>query len=710
VQSQVKPKYNVLFIVVDDMNDRVNFMGWPEVPTPNVRRLLAHGIAFTSAYVQYPICNPSRTSFLSGWRPDHTKVFDDQTDPGSVMGADVKYLPVYFKQHGYNIERHGKIMHTIFEDNIMWDYYEPEPKTESSLINSNGISASVVNYPLGKWWVTSNADSFYWDRNIAKYIVKRLKEPHTLPFFYGLGFIGPHNPFTPSLKYWNRTGDSSAKEMLPQDSSGTISPHFIGNGSGNIELPSTPPNDRRDVPRFEFFGGQYLPSDSEWRRIIHAYDAEVAQTDAQLGYVLDEIDRQNLWANTVIVFFGDHGQHLGEHEGVWKKNTLFEESLHTPLIVCAPGKQGGKKCSKIVELEDIYPTLLELCSLPPLSTLEGSSLVPLLDNSTLIWKRAAFSQLKRILKDGSIVMGRSIRTDQYRYTSWDTLGEELYDHYADPHEYINLAKNLKYKPILDSMRKILAEGWKKSRPPVYKLKTFYRDFDKDGYGNFRDSIHAYAPSSGYVLDNTDCKDNNANVHPGATEICDGIDNNCDGRIDENKPNALLVALGSLDICKTGSVTLETNAGPGYTYQWRRDDVPIPNATKIRYTATVTGNYKVVVRDSTGCSTLSNRATVINSCTLQNSKNSSIQLLSKDLLVYPNPSNGNITVTYYSNSQGKILLKIFDAGGKLVFTSSEATTKGSFVKKLFLTDLKQGIYYLSIYDNEEEKHVGFSIVR
>jgi hypothetical protein len=319
-----------------------------------------------------------------------------------------------------------------------------------------------------------------------------------------------------------------------------------------------------------------------------------------------------------------------------------------------------------------------------------------------------FSQ---VFRKNENVMGRSIRTDQYHYTSWDTLGEELYDHYVDPHEYINLAKKIKYKPLLDSMRKILAEGWKKSRPPVYKLKTCYRDFDKDGYGNFRDSIHAYAPSSGYVLDNTDCKDNNANVHPGATEICDGIDNNCDGRIDENKPPALINALGSLDICTTGSVTLETNAGPGYTYQWRRDDVPILNATKIRYTATDTGNYKVVVRDSTGCSTLSNRATVINSCALQISKNSSIQSLSKDLLVYPNPSNGNITVTYYSNSSGKILLKIFDAGGKLVFTSSEtANAKGSFVKKLFLSNLKQGVYYLSIYDNEEEKHVGFTIVR
>jgi hypothetical protein len=158
------------------------------------------------------------------------------------------------------------------------------------------------------------------------------------------------------------------------------------------------------------------------------------------------------------------------------------------------------------------------------------------------------------------------------------------------------------------------------------------------------------------------------------------------------------------------VVLEANAGKGYTYQWRRDDAPILNATKIRYTATVAGNYKVVVRDSTGCSTLSNRVTVINSCALQSSKNSSIQSLSKDLFVYPNPSNGNITVTYYSNSSGKILLKIFDAGGKLVFTSSEATTKGSFVKKLFLTDLKQGVYYLSIYNNEEEKHIGFSIVR
>jgi hypothetical protein len=158
------------------------------------------------------------------------------------------------------------------------------------------------------------------------------------------------------------------------------------------------------------------------------------------------------------------------------------------------------------------------------------------------------------------------------------------------------------------------------------------------------------------------------------------------------------------------VTLKTNAGRGYTYQWRRDDVPIPNATKIRYTATVTGNYKVVVKDSTGCSTVSKRATVVNSCALQISKNLSIQSVSKDLLVYPYPSNGNITVTCYSNSQGKILLKIFDAGGKLVFTSSETTTKGSFMKKLFLSNLKQGVYYLSIYNNEEEKHASFTIVR
>jgi uncharacterized sulfatase len=706
VQSQVKPKYNVLFIVADDLNDRLSCLGWPEVVTPNIQRLLSHGMLFKRAYAQYPLCSPSRTSFLTGWRPDHTGIFDDYIDPNTVLSSDVKYLPLYFKQFGYDIERYGKIMHGPFENDITWDYAEPD-KDQSLTITAK--NSALNEFPSGKWWVRSNTDSFTWDRTIAKHIVKRLRQTRTLPFFYGLGFINPHNPFTPHLSAWNKVGDPSVQELLPLDSNGTTSPTFKGNGSGNIVLPSTPLNDRSDVPPIAFTVGQLIPTSYEWKRIIHAYNGDVVDTDIQLGLVLDEFDRQNLWANTIVIFIGDHGQHLGEHEGLWKKNTLFEESVHIPLIVCMPGKKGGRTCSKLVELEDIYPTLLELAGLPKLSNLEGSSFAPLLDKPDFEWKRATFSQVKRVKAKGDVV-GRSIRTKQYRYTSWDSLGEELYDHYADPHEYINLAKKLKYKPILDSMRKILAEGWKKSRPPVYKLKTFYRDFDKDGYGNFRDSIHAYAPSSGYVLDNTDCKDNNANVHPGATEICDGIDNNCDGRIDENKPPALINALGNLDICTTGSVTLETNAGRGYKYQWRRDDAPILNATKIRYTATVTGNYKVVVKDSTGCSTVSKRATVVNSCAMQISKNLSIQSVSKDLLVYPNPSNGNITVTCYSNSQGKILLKIFDAGGKLVFTSSETTTKGSFMKKLFLSNLKQGVYYLSIYNNEEEKHASFTIVR
>ena len=460
VQSQVKPKYNVLFIVADDLNDRLSCLGWPEVVTPNIQRLLSHGMLFKRAYAQYPLCSPSRTSFLTGWRPDHTGIFDDYIDPNTVLSSDVKYLPLYFKQFGYDIERYGKIMHGPFENDITWDYAEPD-KDQSLTITAK--NSALNEFPSGKWWVRSNTDSFTWDRTIAKHIVKRLRQTRTLPFFYGLGFINPHNPFTPHLSAWNKIGDPFVQELLPEDSSGTTSPIFKGNGSENIVLPSTPLNDRSDVPPIAFTIGQLIPSSYEWKRIIHAYDGDVVDTDIQLGLVLDEFDRQNLWANTIVIFIGDHGQHLGEHEGLWKKNTLFEESLQIPLIVCVPGKKGGRTCSKLVELQDIYPTLVELAGLPKLSNLEGSSFAPLLDNPNFKWKRAVFSQVRRVKKQGDI-MGRTIRTEQYRYTSWDTLGEELYDHYADPHEYTNLAKNSQYKSVLDSMRKILAEGWKKSRP------------------------------------------------------------------------------------------------------------------------------------------------------------------------------------------------------------------------------------------------------
>jgi hypothetical protein len=286
-----------------------------------------------------------------------------------------------------------------------------------------------------------------------------MQQTQSKPFFYALG-VHTHNPFTPSLQYWNMNGDPSVQELLPINATGAITT-LRGNGSSTIYLPSTPVNDRSDVPSIAFPSASIIKTNDEWKKTIHAYDAEVAQMDAQLGLVLDEMDRQNLWANTVVVFWSDHGQHLGEHEGTWLKNTLFEESLHVPLIVCVPGKSAGQ-CSRLVELVDLYPTLTELCKLPPPANMEGTSFARLIDSPTLIWKRAVFSQVKRTAK----ITGRSIRTPQYRYTSWPTAGEELYDHNADLHEYTNLAKNPQYATTLNQMRTILAQGWTSSVPPA----------------------------------------------------------------------------------------------------------------------------------------------------------------------------------------------------------------------------------------------------
>jgi uncharacterized sulfatase len=474
VRSQTTPSYNVLFIAVDDMNDRIGFLGNSEVVAPNLKRLVARGMVFKLAYCQYPLCNASRTSILSGWRPDKTQIFGNSIRPSSVMGSNVVYLPEYFKKFGYRIERYGKIMHGSFENDITWDYAEPPESSDNGImlpserVNSNVLTSTIISnstaYPGGDWWIKDIADTRLPDGTEARNLVTRMQQAQSKPFFYALG-LHAHNPFTPSLKYWNMNGDPSVQELLPVDRYGTLT-DLKGNGSATIRLPSTPQNDRSDVPSIAFPSAPIVKPNDEWRKTIHAYDAEVAQMDAQLGLVLDEMDRQNLWKNTVVVFWSDHGQHLGEHEGTWLKNTLFEESLHVPLIVCAPGKPAGQ-CSRLVELVDLYPTLAELCGLPAPGGMEGSSFARLLDNPKLTWKRAAFSQVKGSNK----IMGRSIRTERYRYTSWGTEGEELYDHSADPHEYNNLAGNSQYATTLNQMRTILAQGWKSSVPPATSITS-----------------------------------------------------------------------------------------------------------------------------------------------------------------------------------------------------------------------------------------------
>nr|WP_158638277.1 sulfatase-like hydrolase/transferase [Panacibacter ginsenosidivorans] len=434
------------------MNEKAGMFGYPAVLTPNLQRLARRGVVFRKAYTQFPLCNPSRTSLLSGWRPDKTGIYDNKTSPRSKMGQQVKFLPEYFGVYGYHTERVGKVMHGGFQDEIAWNYSD---KTRSDDFSSES--------DLGSWWVTNLQDSKTINGIYAGAMVKRMQLQPAQPFFLALG-LTVHSPFTPSLKYWNMYGEPSVQQLLPINNKGDKGT-LKGNGSGNIVLPDTPPNDRKDAPGAAF-PSQILKTTTDWQNTRHAYFAEVTEMDAQLGTVLDEMDRQNLWQNTVVVFVSDHGQHLGEHEGLWGKNTLFEESDLAPLIVCVPGKKAGVS-DALVEFVDIYPSLAEICSLPAPSGMEGSSFAKVIDNVSTPWKRAVFTQVTR-----ASTIGRSASTGQYRYNSWGRVGEELYDHATDPFEYTNLAENKAYSTQLNTMRTILNEGWTKSLPPGAGVASF----------------------------------------------------------------------------------------------------------------------------------------------------------------------------------------------------------------------------------------------
>lgn len=530
--SQTQPRYNVLFIAVDDMIDRVDFLGAQDVATPNLHRLTSRGMVFTRTYVQYALCNPSRVSVLSGWRPDRIGIFENTVRPSTVLPPNVTYLPEYFRNYGYRAERYGKIMHSRYENDINWDYSEPPEGGALTLVNGklvdkdDDIAPAAIDEPA-KWWIKDVPDSTHPDGIVARSLVRRLQQPQTQPFFYGLGLIAPHDYFVPGLAYWNMNGDQGVQQLLPTNINGDTQKGYMGNGSSSITLPNEPPNDRSDVPAIAFNSWQLIKPADELQRTIHAYNAEVSLMDAQLGLVLDELDRQNLWQNTIVVFFSDHGQHLGEHEGSWRKQTLFDRALHIPMIICMPGKPAGV-CNNLVELVDLYPTLLELCGLPPVEGTEASSFARLLDNPSQPWKNAVFSQVRR----AGNLMGRSVTTQHYRYNSWGSNGEELYDLQADPGEFTNQATNPQFAGVLTEMRQFLANGWTGSFPPACDTLTWYKDNDGDGFGRPDSTIRACYQPYGYSATPNDCDDSNAAIYPGATEICDGLDNNCNGVSDE----------------------------------------------------------------------------------------------------------------------------------------------------------------------------------
>ena len=435
---------NVLFVVSDDLTSRLGCYGDPIVQSPNIDRLAQKGVRFERAYCQYPLCNPSRASFMTGRRPGTTDVTENRTHFREAL-TDVITIPQLFQKHGYFAARAGKIFHygvpgqigtSGFDDPPSWQDVR-NPKGRDRIYQDRVINFTPqfnLGIALG-YLADDGEDAEQTDAMVATEAIRLMEENKDGPFFIAAGFFRPHVPSVAPKSYF---------DLYDLD---------------DVRLPQLPPEDRPAFPSvaYDYFPPNYGLESEKLRIFTRAYLATISFMDAQVGRLLEALDRLDLADNTIVVFFSDHGWLLGEHGGQWQKRSLFEESARVPLIIYDPNAKGnGATCPRTVELIDLFPTLAELCDLPIPSGLEGASLAPLLDNPSLPWSKPAITEVVR-RKDRSIkegINGRSVRTERFRYTEWDygTQGIELYDHLNDPTEWFNLAADPNFALTITRLR------------------------------------------------------------------------------------------------------------------------------------------------------------------------------------------------------------------------------------------------------------------
>jgi iduronate 2-sulfatase len=443
---------NVLFIAVDDLNVSLSCYGHPLVKSPNIDRLAARGVRFDRAYCQYPLCNPSRSCLLSGLRPDISHIYNNATPIRQVF-PDIVTLPQLFKNNGYFSARVGKLYHYGVPGEIGTSGLD-DPPSWNEFVNPKGRDrddeADVINFTptrgLGAalcWMEAKGTDEEQTDGKVAAEAIRLLESQKEKPFFLAVGFYRPHVPDIATKKYF---------DLYPLE---------------KVVLPQEPPEHIAKIPPIALTCKplNYGVEEEKLRIFKRAYFASISFVDAQIGKVLDALDRLKLADNTVVFLWGDHGWNLGEH-GQWQKQLLFEESAHVPLIIALPKTKVTGVSPRTVELVDLYPTLADLCGLKPPSNLGGKSLRPLLANPKAPWLIPAITQQLRT-EEGKQIMGYSVRTERWRYTEWDggAAGSELYDHDNDPHEYQNLAQDPKHAKTIADLKKYLPKE-KPQIPPA----------------------------------------------------------------------------------------------------------------------------------------------------------------------------------------------------------------------------------------------------
>lgn len=490
---------NILFIPIDDLRPELGCYGNEYIKTPNIDQLAKQGVVFTRAYCQQAVCNPSRASLLTGLRPDSIQVWDLYVGFRENV-PDVVTLPQFFKQMGYTTIGLGKTFHNDIPDTISWTekphidgfpfdpdaFYvnEDNVKIQQEKIEALKAAGKSRIDPLGHWYVKAKAteigmadDDAYFDGAQTTLAIKKMKELATQknPFFLSVGYYRPHLPFNAPKKYWdlyNRDSIPLADNQFSTERSPDYANHGYQELKGYVDC--------NDLP---------LPNENPWnierqKEMKHGYYASVSYVDDQIGRLLTELKKLGLSENTIVVLWGDHGWKLGEHNG-WCKMTNYEIDTHVPMIFSGAGvKAKGKQSNALTEFVDIYPTLCEMAGFKIPDHLQGTSLVPLLENPDAEWKTAAFSQflLGRFGPPETRLqerMGYSIRTDRFRYVEWyswnkeektkcELLDRELFDHLIDPQENKNLVNDLEYKNTVELISKQLELGWRNALPVTNK--------------------------------------------------------------------------------------------------------------------------------------------------------------------------------------------------------------------------------------------------